>query len=135
MIPYFEQPRLDVGPLHFSAFGVLWIGAILVARFIIMRRAVRPSFDPVHISQLLGSLTYYTKGGDCARVTGALTLDGNLAVWVSAFLGDAEVVPPRSIGRYSGAELALQELQDRRMGIQYFWIGSPTYESRLGGAA
>ena len=53
MIPYFEQPRLDLGPLHFSAFGVLWIGAILVARFIIMHRATRAGFDPVPISQLL----------------------------------------------------------------------------------
>jgi phosphatidylglycerol---prolipoprotein diacylglyceryl transferase len=52
MIPYFEQPRLDFGPLHFSAFSVLWIGAILVARFIIMHRATRAGFDPVQISQL-----------------------------------------------------------------------------------
>ena len=53
MIPYFEQPRLDVGPLHFSAFGVLWIGAILVARFIIMHRATRRGFDANLMSQFL----------------------------------------------------------------------------------
>jgi phosphatidylglycerol---prolipoprotein diacylglyceryl transferase len=53
MIPYFEQPRLDVGLLHFSAFGVLWIGAILVARFIIMHRATRRGFDANLVSQFL----------------------------------------------------------------------------------
>lgn len=73
MIPYFEQPRLDIGPLHFSAFSVLWIGAILVARFIIMHRAVRAGFEPVLISQLLVWLLIGGLAG--AHVVGSVASD------------------------------------------------------------
>jgi phosphatidylglycerol:prolipoprotein diacylglycerol transferase len=46
MIPYFEQPRLSVGPITIHAFGVLVAVGILVGMRLIRRRAMALGMDP-----------------------------------------------------------------------------------------
>ncbi len=52
MIPYFEQPKLHLGPLTIHAFGVLVAVGILLAFRLIRRRAPRIGLDPVVADRL-----------------------------------------------------------------------------------
>ena len=52
MIPYFEQPKLHLGPLTIHAFGVLVALGILLAFRLIRRRAPQIGLDPVLAERL-----------------------------------------------------------------------------------
>jgi len=52
VIPYFEQPKLHLGPITIHAFGVLVATGILLALRLIRRRAPRMSLDPVLAERL-----------------------------------------------------------------------------------
>lgn len=46
MLPYFEQPFIRVGPITIHAFSVLLLAAIILGRWIILRRARRFEIAP-----------------------------------------------------------------------------------------
>jgi phosphatidylglycerol:prolipoprotein diacylglycerol transferase len=52
VIPYFEQPKLHLGPITIHAFGALVATGIFVALFLIRRRAPRLGLDPVVAERL-----------------------------------------------------------------------------------
>ena len=52
--PYFPHPRLDVGPLHVHAFGVLVAVGILVGVEVTLRRARFEGLDPRVIRGVIG---------------------------------------------------------------------------------
>ena len=52
MIPYFQPPPISIGPLKFHLFSILVIVAILVARWIIARRARRFSLDRYAVTEV-----------------------------------------------------------------------------------
>lgn len=52
MIPYFEPPVIFIGRLKFHLFSILVIVAILVARWIIARRASKLSLDKSAVAEL-----------------------------------------------------------------------------------
>jgi phosphatidylglycerol---prolipoprotein diacylglyceryl transferase len=52
VIPYFEQPKLPLGPITIHAFGVLVATGILLAFRLIRRRASRLGLDPVRAERL-----------------------------------------------------------------------------------
>ena len=52
VIPYWQQPVLRVGGLALPAFGILVVAAVLVGRWIALRRARRFGIDPVEISSM-----------------------------------------------------------------------------------
>jgi phosphatidylglycerol:prolipoprotein diacylglycerol transferase len=52
VIPYFEQPKLHLGPITIHAFGVLVATGILLALRLIRRRAPRVGLDPVVAERL-----------------------------------------------------------------------------------
>jgi phosphatidylglycerol:prolipoprotein diacylglycerol transferase len=60
MIPYFEQPRLSLGPLTIHAFGVLVAIAVLVGHRVFRARALQTGIDPRGGERLL---TYVLVGG------------------------------------------------------------------------
>lgn len=45
MIPYFQQPSLEVGPLTFHAFGALVVAAILAGSWMIQKRTAEQGLD------------------------------------------------------------------------------------------
>ena len=45
MWPYFQQPRVEIGPFTIYAFAALLVAGVLTARWIILRRAVRLGID------------------------------------------------------------------------------------------
>jgi phosphatidylglycerol---prolipoprotein diacylglyceryl transferase len=52
VIPYFEQPKLHLGPITIHAFGVLVATGILLALRLIRRRAPSLGLDPVQAERL-----------------------------------------------------------------------------------
>lgn len=52
MIPYFEQPKLHLGPITIHAFGVLVATGILLALRLIRQRAPKLGLDPVIAERL-----------------------------------------------------------------------------------
>jgi phosphatidylglycerol:prolipoprotein diacylglycerol transferase len=52
MIPYFNQPRLDLGPLAIHAFGVLVAAAVLVGIRVIKIRSAKDGLDALLAQQL-----------------------------------------------------------------------------------
>jgi phosphatidylglycerol:prolipoprotein diacylglycerol transferase len=52
MIPYFEQPRLSIGPITIHAFGALVAVGILIGMRLIRRRAVAWGLDPATAERL-----------------------------------------------------------------------------------
>jgi phosphatidylglycerol:prolipoprotein diacylglycerol transferase len=52
VIPYFQQPKLHLGPITIHAFGVLVALGILLAFHLIRRRAPRVGLDPVLAERL-----------------------------------------------------------------------------------
>src|SRR5438132_8654441 len=52
MIPYFEAPVVQIGPLRTHVFSILVIVAILVGRWIISWRARRLSLDQQAVAEL-----------------------------------------------------------------------------------
>lgn len=60
MIPYFEQPRLSLGPLTIHAFGVMVALAMIIGMAMTRRRAVREGLDPAQADRLV---TWVLLGG------------------------------------------------------------------------
>jgi phosphatidylglycerol---prolipoprotein diacylglyceryl transferase len=54
MIPYFEQPRLQLGPIAVHSFGLLVAGAVLAGMAIVRRRTAREGLDPETAQRLVG---------------------------------------------------------------------------------
>jgi phosphatidylglycerol:prolipoprotein diacylglycerol transferase len=54
MIPYFDQPHLDLGPLSVHGFGVMVAAAVLLGLRVIRTRASRTGLDLVVAQQLTG---------------------------------------------------------------------------------
>jgi phosphatidylglycerol:prolipoprotein diacylglycerol transferase len=52
LIPYFDQPKLHLGPITIHAFGVLVAAGILLALRLIRRRAPRLGLDPMQAERL-----------------------------------------------------------------------------------
>ena len=66
MIPYFEQPKLHLGPITIHAFGALVALGILLAFRLIRRRAPRLGLDPVLAERL--AMNMVIVGFICAHV-------------------------------------------------------------------
>jgi phosphatidylglycerol:prolipoprotein diacylglycerol transferase len=52
MIPYFDQPKLQLGPLAIHAFGVMVVSAVLIGLRVIKLRAGKDGLDPILAQRL-----------------------------------------------------------------------------------
>ena len=53
MIPYFQQPQLNLGPLTIHAFGVLVAGAVMLGVTILRRRAAEQGLGEREVSRFV----------------------------------------------------------------------------------
>lgn len=53
MLPYIEEPVLELGPVTLTAFGLLVLAAVWVGYEVAMRRAPRVGLDPEHTNHIL----------------------------------------------------------------------------------
>ena len=53
MFPYFELPAIELGPVTLHAFGILVASAILLGRWMLVRRAERRGLDGETASRLV----------------------------------------------------------------------------------
>jgi phosphatidylglycerol:prolipoprotein diacylglycerol transferase len=53
VLPYIEEPILELGPVTLTSFGLLVLAAVVVGYEIAMRRAPRVGLDPAHASHIL----------------------------------------------------------------------------------
>ncbi len=60
LIPYFEQPVINLGPLPLHGFGIMVAAGFLIGGQIAMKRAERLGLDPEAINRLIGWLVVGT---------------------------------------------------------------------------
>lgn len=127
ILPYFVQPRLQVGRVTLYAFGILVVTGILTARFLIIRRASRLGLGGRLASRL--SVVMVLAGFAAAYVGKLIVPDVSLLLQHPAIL----LRSPKGVGSFGGlgGGLAAGWIWMRRRGLaskhRYLLLDNITY--------